>query len=297
MMTNRFLGRLLLLAVVPSLLFAQTVPYLSGRVNDYADLLSSETRNSLEGRLKAHEDSTTNQVAVLTMSSLEGAVLEEFSLKVAHTWGLGQKGKDNGVLFFIAKDDRKVRIEVGYGLEGTLTDARCSEIIRHEIVPRFKNGDFDGGVTEGVSAILATLEGTSLSIDTDPGYDSDELPVWGLLFFVGIFLAVVGTHSVIAMLNKGFASWFLGAFLLPFWLFFPYAFFQSILGLLPVVLYIILFITAKVWFASSPVGATFQKRWMPKSGGGSSSSGGWSSGGGFSGGGGSFGGGGSSGSW
>ncbi|MBI3006219.1 MAG: TPM domain-containing protein [Ignavibacteriales bacterium] len=283
---------------IPGILFAQSVPYLSGRVNDYAGILSADTRSDLESRMKSHEEATSNQVVVLTVTSLEGAVLEEFSLNVAQTWGLGQKGKDNGVLLLIAKDDRKVRIEVGYGLEGTLTDARCSEIIRFEIVPRFKNGDFDGGVFEGVTAILGTIEGTYVSAETDGDYDSEEIPFWGILFFIGIFLAVVGTHSVIAILNKGFTSYFHGAFLIPFWLFFPVAVFQSVFGILPVILYVIVFIIAKIWFTSSPVGQKFQTRWMPKSGGGSSSGGGWSSGGGgFSGGGGSFGGGGSSGSW
>jgi len=260
---------------LPCILFAQSVPFLSGRVNDYAGILSAETRSALESRLRLHEDSTSNQVAVLTIMSLEGSVLEEYSLKVAETWALGQKGKDNGVLFLIAKDDRKVRIEVGYGLEATLTDARCAEIIRSEIVPRFKDGDFDGGVSAGVDAILATIEGTYISGESDADYNPEELPFWGILFFLGIFLAVVGTHSVIAILHKGFSSYFHGAFLLPFWLFFPFAFFQNILGVLPVVLYVITFVSAKIWFGSGPVGEKFQKRWMPKSGG-SSSGGGWS---------------------
>ena len=292
--------RIFLIFVLPFNLFAQGVPYLSGRVNDYAGLLSPQTRAELESLLKSHEDSTSNQVVVLTIRSLEGEVLEDYSMKVAQTWKLGQKEKNNGVVLLVAKDDRKVRIEVGYGLEATLTDARCSQIIRNEIVPRFKDGDFDGGVRSGVEAILGTIAGSYEPEEADSG--SGKMDFGGMLFFVGIFLAVVGTHSVFAILNRGFASWFHGAFLVPFWLLFPYSVFGGVVGILPVIFYIILFVSAKMWFASSTAGAAFQSRLIPKSGRGffgSSGGGGWSSGGGggFSGGGGSFGGGGSSGSW
>jgi len=127
----------------------QDVPYLSGRVNDYAGMLSSGVARDLEERLRAHEEQTSNQVVVLTVATLEGNVIEDFSIRVAEAWKLGQRDKDNGVLFLIVRDDRKLRIEVGDGLEGVLTDARCSQIIRHEVVPRFKNGDFDGGINAG----------------------------------------------------------------------------------------------------------------------------------------------------
>ncbi|HNI89138.1 MAG TPA: TPM domain-containing protein, partial [Leptospiraceae bacterium] len=114
-------------------IFALDVPYLSGRVVDEAGILSEETKSSLEKKLIEQEKKTSNQLVVLTIPSLEGEVLEDYSIKVATTWKLGQKGKDNGVLLLIAKDDRKLRIEVGYGLEGTLTDVMCSRIIRNEI--------------------------------------------------------------------------------------------------------------------------------------------------------------------
>jgi len=122
---------------------AKEVPYLAGRVNDTAGMLSAEAFAELEQLLKSPEDSTSNQIVVLTVADLEGEVLEEYSLKVAETWAIGQADKDNGVLLLIARDDRKVRIEVGSGLEGDLTDATSGIIIRHEIVPRFKDGDFE----------------------------------------------------------------------------------------------------------------------------------------------------------
>src|SRR5438094_6031005 len=139
---------------------ALDVPPLTGRIVDAAHLLPADLAASLSAELEAHERRTGNQVAVLTLPSLEGEPLEEFSHRVATTWQLGQKGTDNGVLILVVPGDRKVRIEVGYGLEGTLTDARSSRIIREEMVPRFRTGDFSGGITAGVKAVLGTIDGT-----------------------------------------------------------------------------------------------------------------------------------------
>ncbi|MGB2869760.1 MAG: TPM domain-containing protein [Bacteroidota bacterium] len=287
------------LLFLPSLLLAQGVPFLSGRVNDYAGVLSTQTRNDLEAMLKEQESTTSNQIVVLTIQSLEGAVLEEYSLKVAETWKLGQKEKNNGVLLLISKDDRKLRIEVGYGLEGSLTDATCNSIIRKEIVPHFKDGNYDAGITAGVKAIIEAVKGEYVAEESDSGSGDGGMDITGTLFFVGVFLLVVGTHSVIAILNKGFMSYFHGAFLLPFWTLFPRAFLGSGVGFIPVIFFVIIFIAAKLWFKTNPSGQAFQTKWMPRGGHSGSSGGGWSSGGGggFSGGGGSFGGGGSSGSW
>jgi uncharacterized protein len=281
--------------------YAQEVPFLSGRVNDYAGILSSNTISELDGKLKAFEDSTSNQIAVLTINTLEGADLEEYSIKVAQIWKLGQKGKDNGVLLLVVKDDRKVRIEVGYGLEGTLTDALCSVIIQRGILPKFRNKDYDGGVEAGVTSILGAINGTFTADDAS----SEHMGFPEILIFLGIFTVVVGMFTFIALFSKGFMSWFLYLFLIPFWLAFPYAAIGGTIGLLPFLIYFIGFPIAKTWLAKSSRGISLQKviagsMIMSSSGRGwSSSGGGWSSGGGggFSGGGGSFGGGGSSGSW
>jgi len=147
-----------------SAVWSLDVPPLTGRVVDQAHLLSPSAVSSLNATLAAHESKTSNQVAVLTLASLEGHPLEEFSHQVATAWALGKKGTDNGVLFLISVKEKKVRIEVGYGLEGTLTDAKSSQIIRHEVVPRFRAGDFSGGIIAGTHAILGTIEGT----DTNP---------------------------------------------------------------------------------------------------------------------------------
>ncbi len=128
-------------------------------IHDEANVLSGQTKALLESVVKAERDSTSNQIAVLIIRSLQGEPLEEYSLKVAEAWGLGQKDKDNGVLLLIAIDDRKVRIESGYGLEGTLTDALSSRINRNEIAPYFRQGQYDEGVKAGVAAIIQAIKG------------------------------------------------------------------------------------------------------------------------------------------
>jgi uncharacterized protein len=121
----------------------------------------------LEATLKAERDSTSNQIAVLTIPSLEGQSLEEYSLAVAEKWLLGKKEKDNGVLLLIVVKDKRIRIEVGYGLEGVLTDALSSRINRNEITPYFRQGNYDAGVSAGVAAIISAIKGE---------YKNDEPP-------------------------------------------------------------------------------------------------------------------------
>lgn len=292
------------------------VPFLAGHVNDNAHLLSTSTLNALEASLQAHEDSTSNQVVVLTIPSLQGEILEEYSIKVVETWKLGQKEKDNGVLLLIARDDRQVRIEVGQGLEGDLPDITCGQIIRHEIVPRFRDGDYEAGIRDGVTAILAAING---SYTADPTNGNEPDFMFRLLFF-GIFLFVVGIFTVIALSLQGAISWIMYAFLVPFWAAFPMISLGAKIGALLLAIYLLGFPALKLWFAKSQKGKALTEKWSKKwqassagaqsnrgrssrrggsfaSSGWSWSSGGSSSGGGFSGGGGSFSGGGASGSW
>ncbi len=150
---------LLLVGVIPG--FAQqAVPPLTERVVDLADILTPATENAITMLLAAHEEATSNQVAVLTISSLQGETIEGFSIRVVEAWGLGTAEIDNGVLLLVALNDREMRIEVGLGLEGDLTDAAASRIIRGEMRPRFREGDFDAGVLAGVQSIVGTIEGT-----------------------------------------------------------------------------------------------------------------------------------------
>jgi len=135
-------------------------PVLSGRVVDQAQALSPQVERKLDLLLAAHERETTNQVVVATVASLEGYDIADYGVRLGRAWAIGQKGRDNGVLLLIAPNEREVRIEVGYGLEGPLPDATAFSIVQNEILPRFRQKDFDGGVMAGVAAILGAIEGT-----------------------------------------------------------------------------------------------------------------------------------------
>jgi uncharacterized protein len=279
------------------------VPLLSGRVTDNAGILSPETVSGLTALLRQHEDSTSNQVAVLTIASLDGEALESYSMRVAETWKLGRKDKDNGVLLLVARDDRKVRIEVGRGLEGDLPDITCGRIVRSVIVPRFREGDYDGGVSAGVDAILASLKGSYTPPADDQGADLGTKLAAG-----GIFTVVVGLFTLIVLFLRGAQAWFLYLFLLPFWLVFPLAILGVAGGVIAFSCYALGVPAFRFWTSKSAGGKSFFSKFSSfpffaglSSGGRSSSSSGsgssWSSGSGFSGGGGGFSGGGASGSW
>lgn len=184
------------IVLLPALASALDVPQLRGYVNDYAGILSAGTVRQLEETLAGFERSDSTQVVVLTVPSLEGDDLEMFSIRVAEAWQIGQKGKDNGVILLVAKVERKVRIEVGRGLEGTLTDLVSGRIIRGEITPRFRQGDFDGGVVAGVSAIMAVVKGEYAATPRDLRQGKRSAPpVAALLFFLGVACIVLGALS------------------------------------------------------------------------------------------------------
>ena len=284
---------------------ALEVPFLAGRVNDTADLIPAETEQRIDGKLAALEETTGAQMAVLTIPSLDGEVLEEYSLKVAETWQLGRAEQDDGLLLLVARDDRKMRLEVGYGLEAQLIDAQSGRILNNILRPAFRNGDFGGGIEAGVDAVIGTLQGEDVippDTPASPASGFTDAPVLFMVLFLGIFLIVVGTFSTVALFSTGCQSWFLWLFLTPFWSAFPMVVHPKA-GL----------ICGVAWFVGCPIvklllGKTdLGKRFLDAhptlttfgtSGGGwSSGGGGWSSGGGFSGGGGSFGGGGASSSW
>ncbi|MBX6321364.1 MAG: TPM domain-containing protein, partial [Rhodospirillaceae bacterium] len=135
-------------------------PALTGRVVDEAGLLSPEARARLEAQLEAFERKTSDQVVVVTLKSLQGYEIAAYGYQLGRHWGIGQKGRDNGVLLIVAPQERAVRIEVGYGLEGVLTDAVSSSIIRTVLVPAFRSGKFESGIEAAVAAILAAIDGT-----------------------------------------------------------------------------------------------------------------------------------------
>ncbi|HSE96505.1 MAG TPA: TPM domain-containing protein, partial [Methylomirabilota bacterium] len=129
------------------------------RINDYAGALSAAEREALERKLVAAEGATRNQVVVATFRSLEGESLEDYSIRLAQAWRVGQKGLDNGVIFLVFVDDRRMRLEVGYGLEPTLTDAIASSILRDVVAPRFREGRLADGISAGLDAILQAIAG------------------------------------------------------------------------------------------------------------------------------------------
>jgi uncharacterized protein len=152
--------------LAPTIFFSLTpaldVPPLRGRINDYAGLIPADRALALEERLARFEAETGHQIAVLTIPSLKGDSLEDFGIRVAESWKIGKKGFDNGAILLIARDDRRLRIEVGYGLEGVMPDAIASRIIREVITPRFRSGDYAGGIEAGIDAILKVTKGETL---------------------------------------------------------------------------------------------------------------------------------------
>ncbi len=180
---------LLLLAAVSSP--ALEIPQPTGYVNDLAGIISQTARLKLEQFLRDFEKSDSTQLTVLTIPTLEGEALEDYSLRVLETWKVGQKGFDNGALLLIAKTERKIRIEVGYGLEGRLTDLLAGRIIDNEISPRFKQGDFDGGVISGVVAMAEAVRGEYTGTGSTNSKKKKTSPIgfiFPLLFFGLTFL-------------------------------------------------------------------------------------------------------------
>jgi uncharacterized protein len=152
---------ILLAFLIPVLSVAQLkVPELwATRIHDEAKILSPGFVTSLEQQLKAYEDSTSNQLALLIIPALNDEPIEEYTLRVAEAWKLGQGEKDNGALLVIAVNDHKIRIEVGEGLEGPLPDAICQQIIRNEIAPYFRQENYEGGIQAGVTAMIKAIGG------------------------------------------------------------------------------------------------------------------------------------------
>lgn len=267
---------------------AGDVPALKARVNDYADLLTPATVSSLEKALLEFERSQSTQIVVLTVTSLGGESLEGYSMQVAEAWKVGQKDLDNGAILLIAKNERKVRIEVGYGLEGSLTDMISGRIIRNVIVPAFRAGDFDQGVANGVAAMMAAVKG---EFQAQPakgrprGRDSSAsfLP---LIVFIFLITQLGRVRRGLGVLAGGVLLPIFGSMIVPLGL--------VTLLLIPLGL-VAGFILSMLGSALGAAGATSGGGrgggfWMGGSGGGFSSSG-------FGGGGGGFGGGGASGGW
>lgn len=154
-----------LFLVTPPGFSAESFPELTGRVVDYAGVIDASTETAITAKLAAFEKKSSDQVVVATIPSLQGAPLEEYANRLFRHWKLGQAGEDNGVLLVVAVDDRKVRIEVGYGLEGTLTDVPSKLIIENAIIPEFRAGNYSAGIQKGVDDILTVLGGNGAELE------------------------------------------------------------------------------------------------------------------------------------
>lgn len=266
------------------------VPPLAGHVNDLANTLSAGERQALEAKLSAWEARTTNQLVVLVVPTTTPESIEDYGIRVADAWKIGQKGEDNGAIFIVAKDDKRMRIEVGYGFEGVLTDVTSRRIIGETVAPLFSQGKFAAGIDAGVDRIIAVVDdGKPLA----PVGKTARKPArsgnidFGTLFIVllvavpivgGVLRSILGNlgGSLVGGGIAGAAAWFLAGSLLV----------AGIAGV--VAFFIILF---------SILGGR-GGGWGPMGGGGLGGGGGFGGGGGgFSGGGGGFGGGGASGGW
>ena len=296
---SRLLG-LLLLPLLAAMAFSsaataqaelQPIPALTARVTDQADVLSAQQESELESVLTAFETRKGVQIAVLTVATVAPEEIEQYSIRVVDAWKLGRQNVDDGALLLVAVDDRRVRIEVGRGLEGALTDLISNRIIDETIVPAFRAGDYPGGIAQGVERMIQVADGEPLpepqpSWNGEAGNTSGDL--FGLLFilvfFVGAALRKVFGRLFGSLATGGLVGtvvWLAGSALLAAILAALGAFFLAlVLGAVP---------------ASAFNGRGRRGRWDGGFGGGGFGGGGF--GGGFGGGGGGFGGGGASGRW
>jgi uncharacterized protein len=255
------------------------IPYMTGRITDNAEILSSEARARIHELLKAHEEADTDQVAVLTVPSLEGVRLEEFAARVFQAWKLGEKGKNNGVLLLVSPGDRRIRIEVGSGLAGKLADASAARIIRDVMTPRFQEGDYNQGVEAGLRAIISQLEENERTATAPPrreeagsesSLEAPDLPIHERILIGAFIFSLIGIFTIFGVVTPG-AGWFLYVFLIPFWAMFPIIVVGTRGAFVLLIIYLVGFPVAKLslshasWFRN--VKADFQSKGVAQIGG------------------------------
>lgn len=236
-------------------------PALTGRVVDQAQILDAAARARIESKLEQLESKTSNQLVVVTLRSLQGYDIADYGYRLGRAWGIGQKGRNNGAILLVAPNERRVRIEVGYGLEGTITDAVSRLIIENAILPRFRTGDFAGGIERGVDDLVLLLSGNAEDFKRRAAEQERPSGSTGAASFAFVILLFV--IWFVLFVRRPPRQGYAGRQVPPIWI---------------------------------PTGGPRYRGGWP-GGGGWSSGGSGGSGGGFSGGGGSFGGGGASGSW
>jgi uncharacterized protein len=259
------------------------VPPLERRVTDLTGTLTAGQTAGLEQKLDAFEQRKGSQIAVLIVLTTQPETIEQYSIRVAEQWKLGRKGVDDGALLLVAKDDRALRIEVGYGLEGVLTDLMSKRIIEDIIVPRFKTGDFAGGIDAGVDAMIKVIDGEPLPPPQAWKAPKVGVEAYQTLFVVGFILVVVGGGILRALFGRLPAATLIGGAIGAIaWLLVASLAAAVVVGIIAFVFTL---------FGGMP------RIGRPGYGGYRGGGGGFGGGGGWSGGGGGFGGGGASGRW
>ncbi len=200
---GRMLAVLLIGLLLPAMTLAAALPALTGRVVDQAGMIDAATRVLLDRKLADFEKEGSDQIVVATVGDLDGEAIEPYANRLFREWKLGQAGENNGVLLLISRDDRKMRIEVGYGLEGTLTDLHSRLIIENDLVPAFRAGDFSGGIEKAVDDIIMVLHGHPEELEArgrrNPASNNDIedwipvlfIAIWAILFFGGFAMAIL----------------------------------------------------------------------------------------------------------
>ena len=300
---------LLILIFILSFLNAditQYFPKLDGRVVDNANILSSTTKDNLSDILKNHEDKTSNQIVVVTLKSLNGYEIADFTYQLGRFWQIGQKDLNNGVILLISAEDRKIRIEVGYGLEGALTDKISYEIINYTIRPKFRQEQYDAGITNAVNEIIEAIKGEYKTKDKVKQEDMQGNEFIAFIFFGIIFASIFLNGISTKMKNQFLYKVSKSSILSSFFGFFTFVMAQGFISfytIIALVVFLLVFVfnflnMRKVDFDKiKKLSHNSSNTGFGGFVGSSSSSKGGFGGGGFSGAGGSFGGGGASGGW
>jgi uncharacterized protein len=264
----------------------QPIPALRARVTDLTGTLSTQQREALEQKLRAFETAKGSQIAVLLVRTTQPETIEQYSIRVVDQWKLGRKGVDDGVLLIVATDDRKVRIEVGRGLEGALPDITAYRIISEIIKPRFREGDFYGGIDSALDAIIAVVNGEPLPAPNHTYSERSGENDSGSAFGLAVIATLIGAPFLRRALGRFVGALATGGAVV------------LILALIGQTLFVAIFLGAMAFLFSLVIGLPFVGGgWGGGWTSGGGSFGGGLGGGGFSGGGGGFGGGGASGSW
>lgn len=276
---------------------SENFPKLTGRVVDVANILTPEVKNQLTQTLKEEEDKTSNQIVVVVLNTLNGYSIEEYAYQLGRFWGIGQKNKNNGVILLISMSERKMRIEVGYGLEGALTDAISKEIIENTLKPNFKAQQYEQGILKAVDKIITVIKGEYITKPENSSKNESFIVLMILVFILFSLLNKFSKYIKNQFLYK-ISSPFMVSSLFSLVLSFL-AFFTVYYYILGIILFLILFIfSIKTEFEQNvdfneiiKKDKKIEEMFGGTSGGSSSSSDSFSSGGG------SFGGGGASGNW